>query len=111
MSVLLHVGEHSVKMNGWFFTLNLSMATARISLSPAPNTGPLQQSHLPWWQLHGVGEEQLRHYVLTPFTLEIAATVDSWWDIVWKPEEETSNGNLVPESKATIPICHVFVLG
>ena len=25
--------------------------------------------------------------------------LDSWWDIVWKPEEETSNGNLVPESK------------
>ena len=52
------------------------------------------------------------YYYLITFTLEIATVeLDGWWDIVWKPEEETSNGNLVPESKATIPICHVFVLG
>jgi len=99
-------------MNGRFFTLNFSMATARISLSPAPNTGPLQQSHLPWWQLEELRQSSnmsstTLYYVLITFTLEIVE-LDSWWDIVWKPEEETSNGNLVPEFKGhyTCTISH-----
>ena len=47
LSTPLHVGQHKVKINRRFFTLNFSLATVHISLSP----GPLQKSHTSCWQL------------------------------------------------------------
>ena len=97
------------------------MATARISLSPAPDTGPLQQSHLPWWQLKELKQSSnmsntTLYYVLTTFTLKTATVeLDSWWDIVWKPRGGDKQWQSCPwvEGHYTCTISHTssfFVL-
>lgn len=45
---LWHVGLHTIKMNGRWWKMSAGgVATCRITLSPTPNTGPLQESHIP----------------------------------------------------------------